>query len=249
MRKFANVLVTTILLTAAGAAFLLGWLLGHYGARIDLPPQSQLRALAAENGICRSAGAQEFITLEATPPALRDAILAAEDADYFTRPAVYFPALDLLWGMFDNRPGNRSVAITAPVERCLMTRSRQCWQTPLESHVCGFLLAYRMQTRLSRQFIFELFLNESYFGRDAWGAAAAADAYFGKPMSDLTLGEAAFIAALPRAPALLAGNPQRATARRNLVLDRMAAKGMVTAADATAAKNEPLVLRPAPSPG
>lgn len=249
MRKFANLLVTTFLLTAAAAAFLIGWFFGHYGARIDLPPQEQLRALSAENGICRGAGGQEFITLAATPPALRDAVLAAEDADYFTRPKAYFPGLQLLWGMFDSRPGNRSLAITAPVERCLMTRNRQCWRTPLEWHVCGFLLAWRMHTRLSREFVFELFLNESYFGRDAFGVAAAADTYFGKPMADLSLEETAFIAALPRAPSLLAGNPQRATARRNLVLDRMAASGAITAADAAAAKGQPLVLRPAPPQG
>ena len=249
MRRLANFLVTAILLTSAAVAFLIGWFFGYYGARIYLPPQQELRAVSAETGICRTSGSQEFITLEATPATLRDAILAAEDPDYFTRPSVYLPALDLLWGMFDRRPRNRSAAITAPVARCLMTRSRQCWQTQLEWHVCGFLLSYRMQTRLSRDFIFELFVNETYFGRDAWGAAAAADAYFGKALSDLTLDESAFIAALPRAPSLLAANPQRATARRNLVIDRMLAKGIVTAEDAAAAKSQPLVLAPTATPG
>lgn len=249
MRRLANILIATVLVASATVAFLVGWFFGYYGARVDLPPQPELRALSAANGICRTSGAQEFLTLDATPPALREAVLAAEDPDYFTRPPLYLPAFDLLWGMFDPRPRNRSVAITAPVERCLMARSRQCWQTQLEWHICGFMLAYRMQTTLSKEFVFELFLNETYFGRDAWGATAAADAYFGKALSDLSLEEAAFIAALPRAPSLLAANPQRATVRRNLVLDRMAAKGVITTDDAATAKNQPLVLQPAQTPG
>jgi len=250
MRRFANILVTTVLVLAAAMAFLTGWFFGHYNARIDLPPQQDLRAMSESTGLCRTPGGQEFLDLDVTPAVLRDAVLAAEDPDFFERPAVWFPGLDLIWGMFVDRSGSdRSVAITAPVQRCLMARSRQCWRTQLEYHVCGFMLAYRMQTTLSRRFIFELFLNETYFGRDAWGAAPAADAYFGKPLRDLSLDEAAFIAALPRAPSMLANNPQRATARRDMIIDRMQAKGVVTAEDAAAAKSRPLVLVPTAVPG
>jgi penicillin-binding protein 1A len=250
MRRFANILVTTVLVLAAATAFLTGWFFGHYNARIDLPSQQELRALSAGTGICRAPGGQEFLDLDVTPALLRDAVLTAEDPDYFERPSVWFPGFDLIRGMFFERAGtSQSVAITAPVQRCLMSRSRQCWRTQLEYQVCGFMLAYRIQTTLSRRFIFELFLNETYYGRDAWGAAAAADAYFGKPLSDLTLDEAAFIAALPRAPSMLANNPQRATARRDLIIDRMQAKGVVTAEDAAAAKSRPLVLLPTAVPG
>ena len=113
----------------------------------------------------------------------------------------------------------------------------------------------RIEQTLSKQRILELYLNEIYLGLGAYGVAAAAEAYFNKPLDKLTLPEAAFLAALPKAPNNY--NPFKfadaAKARRDWVLDRMAEDHVITAAQAEAAKAEPIVpsefRRPQPIPG
>jgi membrane peptidoglycan carboxypeptidase len=247
MRKFASILIAALIVSATTVSFVAGWSYGYYGARVNLPPEQELAALSATNGICRPQGARDFLTLETTPPLVRSAVLAAEDPDFFERPPVN-PAYDLVRAMFDSQPRSKSFAISAAVERCLMSLSQQCWRTRLDWHVCGFILAYRMETRLSKEFIFELYLNETRFGRGAYGAAAAASAYFAKSLSDLTTDEAAFIAALPGSSYFLARNPGGVKERRNLVIDRMLAAGAIAAEEAAAAKERPLPLQTASVP-
>jgi penicillin-binding protein 1A len=247
MRTLANILIAVLTTAAAVVTFVAGWFYGYYGARVMLPGGPQLAILSAANGICRPQGARDFLTLEATPPLVRNAILAARDPGFFERPQIN-PAYDLLRTMFTRTTNPRSFAISAPVERCLMSLSRQCWQTRLEWHVCGFILAYRMETRLSKDFIFELYLNEIHFGRGAYGVVAAANAYFAKSLSDLTADEAAFIAALPGSPQLLARNALRAKEQRNLVIDRMVAAGTLAADEAAAARERPLLLQTISTP-
>ncbi|MGH7031418.1 MAG: transglycosylase domain-containing protein, partial [Stellaceae bacterium] len=106
------------------------------------------------------------------------------------------------------------------------------------------LLATRIDSALSKDRILELYLNEIYLGSGAYGVAAAALTYFDKSLDQLSLGEAAFLGGLPKAPNRYnpARSPQAATARRDWVLDRMADDGFVSRAAAQAAKAEPLVL-------
>ena len=113
----------------------------------------------------------------------------------------------------------------------------------------------RIEQVMSKQRVLELYLNEIYLGLGSYGVAAAAQAYFNKPLDQLTLPEAAFLAALPKAPNNY--NPFRypdaAKARRDWVLDRMADDHAITAAQAAAAKAQPIIPaefhRPAPVPG
>ncbi|MFC7691390.1 penicillin-binding protein 1A [Paeniroseomonas aquatica] len=107
------------------------------------------------------------------------------------------------------------------------------------------ILAIRIEETLPKDRILELYLNEIFLGYQAYGVAAAAQAYFNKSLDELTLGETAFLGVLPKGPNNY--NPLRfpdaARARRDWVLDRMAEDGAVTAAEATAAKAEPIVPR------
>ena len=117
------------------------------------------------------------------------------------------------------------------------------------------ILAIRMSQVLTKQRILEIYLNEIYLGMGSYGVAAAAQAYFNKPLDQLTLADDAFLAALPKAP----NNynpfkyPEAAKARRDWVLDRMADDGYITAAQAAAAKAQPIVPtefhHPPPIPG
>ena len=104
------------------------------------------------------------------------------------------------------------------------------------------LLALRIEQAYSKDKIFELYLNEIYLGLGSYGIAAAALNYFDKPVNQLTIAEAAYLAALPKAPENY--NPlrheDRAIERRNWVIDRMVENGYIRAADGEAAKASPL---------
>ncbi len=108
------------------------------------------------------------------------------------------------------------------------------------------ILALRIEAALSKERILELYLNEIFLGYQAYGVAAAAQAYFNKGLDELTLGEAAFLAVLPKAP----NNynpiryPEAAKSRRDWVLDRMVVDGAITPEEAAAAQAEPIMPRP-----
>ena len=107
------------------------------------------------------------------------------------------------------------------------------------------ILAIRIEEALPKERILELYLNEIFLGYQAYGVAAAAQAYFNKGLDELTVAETGFLGALPKAPNNY--NPLRypdaARARRDWVLDRMAEDGAITAEEAAAAKREPIVAR------
>ena len=107
----------------------------------------------------------------------------------------------------------------------------------------------RVATALSRDRILEIYLNESYFGRGAYGVGAAAKSYFGKPLDLLNIDEIAFITALARAPTLFDRRKDIAVERRNRMVERMLQSGFINEADAASAKEQPLEFREAPSDG
>jgi penicillin-binding protein 1A len=112
------------------------------------------------------------------------------------------------------------------------------------------VLAVRIAHAMSKQRVLEIYLNEIYLGEQAYGVAAAAAAYFDRPLDRLSIAQDAMLASLPKAPTNYDPyrNPQAALARRNWVLDRMAQDGAITTAQATAAKAEPLLTRASPRP-
>src|SRR5205085_11174362 len=111
------------------------------------------------------------------------------------------------------------------------------------------LLALRIERTYSKQKILELYLNEIYLGFGAYGIAAASLLYFDKSVHELTVAEAAYLAALPKAPNNYHPFRQRERAleRRNYVIDRMAEDHYIAAQDAEKAKKEPLKITPRPS--
>src|SRR5438445_2461007 len=110
------------------------------------------------------------------------------------------------------------------------------------------VLALEATRTFSKQQILEMYLNQIYYGQEAYGIRAAATTYFGQPdLSKLTLGQMALLAGLPQLPSAYdpIQNPDGAKARRAAVLEAMAEQGYVTDAEAAAAKNEPIKVQPA----
>jgi penicillin-binding protein 1A len=187
-----------------------------------------------------------FVPIAAIPPRVIDAFLAAEDKNFYSHPGID-PLSMLRAAVTDvarlgsgRRPSGASTITQQVAKNFLLTN-----ELSLERKVKEALLAMRIEQALSKDRILELYLNEIYLGGGAYGIAAAALNYFNKPLDELTISEAAFLGALPKAPNNY--NPQRfpeaAKARRDWVIGRMEEDGYIDAAAANAAIAAPIETR------
>ena len=172
------------------------------------------------------------------PERVRQAFLAIEDARFYEHGGVdYKGVARAVWliaktGSKEGVPGGST--ITQQV-------ARQIYLSPEVSYTRKFaemLLAMKMERELSKDEIFELYLNKSFFGNRSYGVAAASEFYYGKQLDELDLDEIASLAAIPKFPS--SGNPitnpERARIRRDYVLERMAELGFISAAEAAGAQ-------------
>jgi penicillin-binding protein 1A len=215
-------------------------LVSYYGA--DLPATADLRAYASS----MPSPPADFVTVADLPPDVVSAFLAAEDgsfyahggADLFAIIRATFNAVpDLLAG----RKPSSGATITQQLAKTLLLPDEE---PTLGRKIRELVLAGRLEEALGKERILELYLNASYFGGPAYGLTAAASFYFDKPADRLTLPEAAYLAAVLKAPNSMRidvpGNVGPATQRRNWVLVRMVDEGMITPAAARLAQEVPL---------
>jgi penicillin-binding protein 1A len=176
------------------------------------------------------------------PDVVRKAFVAAEDVRFYDHGGVDY--LGIVRAAFVNLRAGQVVqggsSITQQVAKLLIVGQERS----VARKVREALLAYRIENRLTKNQILGIYLNHVYLGYGAYGIASAAAAYFGKSPSELTVSEAAMLAAMPKAPGKITpfGNFPRAQARQRYVLDQMQALGMLSRAEAEAARNEPLYL-------
>jgi penicillin-binding protein 1A len=222
----------------------------------DLPDYSQLgdyqppvvtRIQAGDGRLLAEYATEKrvFVPMKAMPPLVIKAFLAAEDKNFYSHPGVDFSAM-LRAGLMDvvrHFAGRRPVGastITQQVAKNFLVGN----ELSVQRKIREALLALKMEKVLSKDRILELYLNEIYLGGGNYGVAAAALNYFNKSLDDLSLGEAAFLAALPKAPNNY--NPARfqeaAKGRRDWVLDRMVEAGFLTADEARKAQEAPITL-------
>lgn len=175
------------------------------------------------------------IPLRAMSPHLPQAFVAAEDGRFFEHDGLDFFSV-LRAAIINARDGARSQGgstITQQVTKSLLL-------TPEKTYIRKFkeaILAWRIDTLLSKEEILYIYLNQIYLGEGAHGVEAAAQIYFGKSAGKLTLGECALLAGLPQAPSRYAlfDHLDRAVKRQRYVLNRMAADGYVSAKEAKSA--------------
>ena len=177
------------------------------------------------------------------PPLLVKAFLAAEDKTFFEHHGVDFPGL--AGAVFDYArkfgTGQRArggSTITQQVAKNLLIGNEY---SPTRK-IREALLAYKIEETLTKQQIIELYLNQIFLGRNAYGVEAASHAYFDKELDELSLGQLAYLAILPKGPSNYDPfrDTDRALERRNYVLREMVRNGFVTAAQAQAAAAEPI---------
>ncbi len=174
------------------------------------------------------------------PRRLIQAYLAAEDRTFFSHGGIDYPGIAgaILANLRSSgRPVGAST-ITQQVAKNLLLTNELSYTRKIKEA----FLARRIEDVLTKQQILELYLNQIFLGRNAYGVQAAARAYFDKDVENLALHEVAYLAILPKAPSNYSPDrfPDRALARRNWVLGEMQRNGFITAAERSAAQAEPL---------
>ena len=180
------------------------------------------------------------LAYEEFPPHLINAFLAAEDRTFFSHPGVDIPGI--ISAIFTNMTsGGRPVGastITQQVAKNLLLTNEVSYTRKIRE----LFLARRIESVLTKEQILELYLNQIFLGRNAYGVQAAARAYFGKDVDELTVAEAAYLAVLPKAPSNYdpVRRPERALERRNWVLGEMRRNDLITEAQYREALAQPL---------
>jgi penicillin-binding protein 1A len=246
--------VASIVLMVAGA-------IGTYGIyrsiEADLPDHSWLaeyeppqmsRIFAADSRLMAELAQERrvFVPLDAIPAHVQNAFISAEDQNFRTHVGVDPVAIlrAAVQNLRDLATGRRPVGastITQQVAKNMLVGA----DVSVLRKIREAILAIRLEQAMSKDRILEIYLNEIFLGAQAYGVAAAAQTYFNRDLSELTIAEAAYLAALPKGPANYHPLRQReaAIARRNWVIGRMLADGHITAEQAAEARAAPLTAR------
>ena len=216
----------------------------------DYRPKLPLRVYSAEGALIGEFGEERrnLTPFANIPKVMKDAVLAVEDARFYDHGGVDYKGI-LRAAVASLKGGRKQGAstITMQVARNVYLSSERT----MSRKTAEILLALRLERQLTKDQILEIYLNQIYLGNRAYGFAAASEAYFGKPLQQVTTAEAAMLAGLPKAPGANnpVANPRRARARQLYVIDRMQETGFITAEQAADAKKEELHLRDAADPG
>jgi len=233
-------------ITVAGAYLYIEPALPSVDAMRNVEMQVPLRVYTRDGQLIAQIGEQRRIpvTYDQIPEVVKHAFLAAEDDRFFQHHGIDFQGLAraaVVDVMSHGRMQGAST-ITQQAARNMFLTLDKTWRRKVEEA----FLSYRMENHFTKQEIFGLYLNVIFFGQRSYGVAAAADTFFGKPLDQLTVAEAATLAGLPQAPSRFnpVVNPQAARARRSYVLRRMLDLGFIDAATAAAANAEAVQVHP-----
>lgn len=241
-------------LLAALAASSIGILLIVFAALVMIPtlpslevltdyrPKIPLRIYSAEGLLIGEFGEErrDFVSINETPTYLKQAILAAEDDRFYQHGGVDY--IGILRAAYSNFSGGGALqgasTITMQVARnFFLTKEKTLTRKFSEA-----LLAFKIEHSLSKDKILELYINQIYLGQRSYGFSAAAQTYFGRPLDEINLAEAAMLAGLPKAPSRFnpVVNPKRAKIRQRYVLKRMHELDYISSEQLAMAENQPL---------
>ncbi|HRK97675.1 MAG TPA: penicillin-binding protein 1A [Alphaproteobacteria bacterium] len=188
-----------------------------------------------------------FVPISEIPDIVKQAFLSAEDQDFYKHKGVDPKAVAraIVTNLKNLGTGRRPVGastITQQVAKNFLLTNEVSYARKIKEAI----LAYKMEQVLSKDRILELYMNQIFLGARSYGVAAASLHYFNKPLNELNVSEAAFLAALPKAPNNYhpVHKHEAAVARRNWVIDRMVIEGYVTEAQGELAKETSLVVVP-----
>ncbi|TIT45322.1 MAG: penicillin-binding protein, partial [Mesorhizobium sp.] len=245
---FFGIGTTLALLAAAGVALYIGHVakdLPDYEVLAKYEPPVTTRIHASDGALMAEYARERrlYLPIQAIPDRVKAAFLSAEDKNFYSHPGVDITGLGrAVMTYVSGGPMQGGSTITQQVAKnFLLTNERS-----LERKAKEAILSFRIEQAYSKDRILELYLNEIFFGFNAYGVAGAALTYFDKSVNELTVAEAAYLASLPKGPANY--NPfkhaDRAIERRNWVIGQMVENGYVTPEEGAKAKAEPLGVAP-----
>jgi penicillin-binding protein 1A len=248
---FLFTLGTVLFLVGVAVAAGLIW---HFSQ--DLPDYSQLqdyeppvmtRVHAADGSLLAEYAKERrlYLPIQAVPKLVINSFLAAEDKNFYEHGGIDFSGMARAAILYaqnygSNRRPQGASTITQQVAKNFFFSNEVSFTRKIKEA----LLAMRLERAYSKDKILELYLNEIYLGQGAYGIAAASLVYFNKSVNELTVAEAAFLAALPKAPGTLnpVRNHDRAVERRNYVIDRLLENGWIKQSEADIARKDPLTV-------
>ena len=252
MRILLSIFGFLFLMAVAGGAGMLA-IFWHFGQGLpdytqleNYEPEVMTRVHASDGALIAEYAREKrvFVPISAIPHKVIDAFVAAEDKNFFSHPGIDFASVlrAAVTNVVNLGTGKRPVGastITQQVAKNFLLTNEVSYERKIKEAI----LSFRIERAFSKEHILELYLNEIYLGSGSYGVAAAALRYFDKSLDELNIEEAAYLAALPKAPSNYhpVRNHDAAKARRNWVIGRMLEEKYITEAEAQAAWAAPLV--------
>jgi penicillin-binding protein 1A len=221
--------------------------LPEIGGLMDYRPKLPMRVFSADGVLLGEYGEERrnFLPLAQIPKVMQHAVLASEDARFYEHSGVDIKGV-LRAGLaqFNRSRSQGASTITMQVARNFYLSTEKTYTRKIYE----MLLAFKMESLLTKDQILEVYMNQIYLGQRAYGFASASEVYFGKPLKEISIAEAAMLAGLPQAPSAYnpINNPERAKSGQLRILDRMFDNDYITADQRDVARGETLHYR-APS--
>ena len=212
---------------------------------LDYRPKLPMRVFSADGVLLGEFGEERrnFVPIGEIPKVMQDAVLAAEDAKFYQHSGVNYVSVIRagLANFGEARSAQGASTITMQVARNFYLSSEKTFTRKIYE----MLLSLKIESLLTKEQILEVYMNHIALGQRAFGFASASEIYFGKPLKDITVAEAAMLAGLPKAPSANNPivNPERATIRQRYIIDRMLDNGFITAEQHDAARKQVLRYR------
>ena len=212
----------------------------------DYKPKLPLRVFTEDGQLMGEFGEERrnLTPIKEIPQVMKDAVLSIEDNRFYQHGGVdYLGILRAGIANLGRVKSQGASTITMQVARNVYLSSEKTYTRKIYE----ILLTYKLEHMLTKDQILEIYMNQIFLGNRAYGFASACEIYFGKPLKDITIAEAAMLAGLPKAPSAYnpISNPKRARSRQLYIIERMEDSKYISTAEAKAAKAEPLKLRSA----
>ena len=214
-------------------------------ALTDYRPKVPLRIYTADHVLIGEFGEErrDIVHIQDVPDNLKKAVLAIEDARFYDHGGVDLTGIARAGfvALTNGHATQGASTITMQVARNFFLSSEKTYTRKIYE----MLLAYKIESKLTKDQILEVYMNQIYLGQRAYGFASAARVYFGKDMKDLTLAESAMLAGLPKAPSAYnpVVNPKRAKIRQEYILTRMLELHYITQEQYDTASRQPLAVK------
>ena len=219
--------------------------LPEIGSLTDYRPKLPMRIFSNDGVLLGEFGEERrnFLPISQIPKVMQDAVLAAEDSRFYQHSGVNYISVIRagLANFGESRSAQGASTITMQVARNFYLSTEKT----LTRKIYEVLLSMKIESLLTKEQILEVYMNHIALGQRAYGFASASEIYFGKPLKEITVAEAAMLAGLPKAPSANNPivNPERAKQRQRYIIDRMFENGFITADQQSAAKKQVLRYR------